>query len=83
MLRSELAVFYLGHENHVERIVATGDVETVTRLQDAKGMGAPAIPLIPRFRILPGRRRLRSCAAAPTRRNFCWKGKRTGYAAQP
>ena len=42
MLRSEQAVFYLGHENQVERIVATGEVETVTRIQDAKGMGAPA-----------------------------------------
>ncbi len=49
MLRSEQAVFYLGHENQVERIVATGEVSTVTRIQDTKGTSAPADSTIPDF----------------------------------
>ena len=36
MLQADKAVFYLGHENQVERVVATGNVTTVTRMQGAK-----------------------------------------------
>jgi lipopolysaccharide export system protein LptA len=39
-LESDRAVFQLGRENHVERVLATGDVTTVTRTQAAKGARA-------------------------------------------
>jgi len=35
-LQANKAVFQLGHENQVERVLATGDVTTVTRVQRAK-----------------------------------------------
>jgi lipopolysaccharide export system protein LptA len=35
-LQADKAVFRLGHENQVERVLATGDVTTVTRMQTAK-----------------------------------------------
>jgi lipopolysaccharide export system protein LptA len=41
-LQSDKAVFYLGHENQVERVLATGNVTTVTRTQKAKQPGAGA-----------------------------------------
>ena len=62
MLRSEQAVFYLGQENQVERIVATGEVATVTRLPDAKGTGASANSTIPDFAVPPPAAELRSRA---------------------
>jgi lipopolysaccharide export system protein LptA len=63
MLRSEQAVFYLGHENQVERVLATGDVTTVTRMQDTKGTGAPANnSTIPDFSTPPPTSELRSRA---------------------
>jgi lipopolysaccharide export system protein LptA len=36
-LQADRAVFQLGRENQVERVLATGDVTTVTRMQGAKG----------------------------------------------
>ncbi len=36
MLQADKAVFYLGHENQVERVLAAGNVTTVTRMQGAK-----------------------------------------------
>ncbi|HEY6369445.1 MAG TPA: LptA/OstA family protein [Candidatus Sulfotelmatobacter sp.] len=38
-LQADKAVFQLGHENQVERVLATGDVSTVTRMQGAKQLG--------------------------------------------
>ncbi len=35
-LQADTAVFHLGHENQVERVVATGNVTTVTRTQGKK-----------------------------------------------
>ena len=35
-LQADKAVFYLGHENQVERVLAAGNVTTVTRMQGAK-----------------------------------------------
>ena len=35
-LQADQAVFHLGGENHVERVLATGNVSTVTRTQGAK-----------------------------------------------
>ena len=35
-LQADKAVFQLGHENQVERVLATGDVTTVTRVRSAK-----------------------------------------------
>ncbi len=40
-LESERAVFYLGHENQVERILATGNVTTETQVQTAKQAASP------------------------------------------
>ncbi len=39
-LQADRAVFYLGRENQVERVLASGNVSTVTRMQDAKRSGA-------------------------------------------
>ncbi len=39
-LRADHAVFYLGAENQVERVLATGNVTTVTRTQDGARSGA-------------------------------------------
>ena len=36
IVQSDRAVFYLGRENQVERVLATGNVTTETRTQDAK-----------------------------------------------
>ena len=41
-LQADKAVFHLGHENQVERVLATGDVTTVTRVQRAKQSGVVA-----------------------------------------
>jgi lipopolysaccharide export system protein LptA len=41
-LQADKAVFHLGHENQVERVLATGNVTTVTRTQGAKQPGAAA-----------------------------------------
>jgi lipopolysaccharide export system protein LptA len=41
-LHADHAVFYLGRENQVERVLATGNVTTVTRTQDAKRSGSTA-----------------------------------------
>jgi lipopolysaccharide export system protein LptA len=41
-LQADKAVFQLGHENQVERVLATGDVTTVTRVQRAKQSGVVA-----------------------------------------
>jgi len=42
-LESDRAVFYLGRENHVERVLATGNVTTETRMKSAKRSSAPAL----------------------------------------
>ncbi len=39
-LQADSAVFHLGHENQVERVVATGNVTTVTRIQGTKQLRA-------------------------------------------
>ena len=41
-VQSDRALFYLGRENQVERILATGNVTTETRAQDAKHLAVPA-----------------------------------------
>jgi lipopolysaccharide export system protein LptA len=50
-MKADRAVFYLGKENQVERVLATGNVTTVTRAQDAKrsnsAAGSSALPSEP------------------------------------
>ncbi len=41
-LQADKAVCHLGHENQVERVLATGNVTTVTRTQRSKQQGAAA-----------------------------------------
>jgi lipopolysaccharide export system protein LptA len=41
-VQSDRAVFYLGRENQVERVLATGNVTTETRTQDAKRLAVAA-----------------------------------------
>src|SRR6202521_5791761 len=41
-VQSDRAVFYLGRENQVERVLATGNVTTETRTQDAKRLAGAA-----------------------------------------
>ena len=43
-LEAEQAVFYLGRENQVERVVATGDVRSETRTEGPKRPGSSAKP---------------------------------------
>jgi lipopolysaccharide export system protein LptA len=42
-LQSDRAVFYLGRENHVERVLATGNVTTETRMKSAKRSSVSAL----------------------------------------
>jgi lipopolysaccharide export system protein LptA len=42
MVQADQAVFYLGRENQVERVLATGNVTTETRMQEAKRSGVAA-----------------------------------------
>ncbi len=41
-VQAEEALFHLGHDNQVERVLATGNVTTVTRLQNSKSTVAVA-----------------------------------------
>ena len=41
-VQSDRAVFYLGRDNQVERILATGNVTSESRTQDAKRLSVPA-----------------------------------------
>ncbi|HEY3973548.1 MAG TPA: LptA/OstA family protein [Candidatus Sulfotelmatobacter sp.] len=61
-VRSDRAVFYLGQENQVGRVLATGDVTTVTRMQGKAANDSKNNSTIPDFAAQPPASELRSRA---------------------
>ena len=82
-LQADQAVFYLGHDNQVERVLATGNVTTETRMPKPPKQSAVEVEAA----IPPPTRQVNSsrpkCAAAPIRPSFFSKASRTCFAPQP
>ena len=80
-LQSDRAVFYLGRENQVERVLATGNVTTETRIAGREAIHRRGRSILSRAILL--NRSRRKCAAGPTRRSSCSRESKTCCAPQP